>query len=108
MLINSTQTVHFLFVIIIATIAASGTALAQQDAPPNSSQSKPAVPQSFAAGRPVWYENCEWSQWVNSYDGKFVYLCPGRKFVGGVQSIHNNHHEDRIFSFYCCDLYVGN
>ena len=48
--------------------------------------------------------NCFWTDWVNDYDKEFKFICPGNKVITGVHSKHSNHHEDRKFDFYCCDI----
>jgi hypothetical protein len=41
-----------------------------------------------------------WSGYVNNYDGAFDYIAPAGKMIRGMGSVHNNHHEDRVFRFY--------
>ena len=40
---------------------------------------------------------CVWSDWVNDYDDPFDYTCPNNYFVSGIESIHDNEHEDRMY-----------
>jgi len=47
---------------------------------------------------------CNWTGWVNDYDEQFTYDCPGEKVMGGMNSIHSNYYQDRIFRFKCCKM----
>lgn len=49
-------------------------------------------------------EQCDWTGWVNNYDQAFTFQCPHNKVIGGMKSVHNNHHEDRVFKFKCCKM----
>ncbi|KAH9491656.1 hypothetical protein Btru_030606 [Bulinus truncatus] len=45
---------------------------------------------------------CEWSGYVNQYDQLVNYQCPGEGMICGIESVHDNRHEDRIWSYFCC------
>jgi len=51
---------------------------------------------------------CEWIGYplfVNKLDKKMRFTCPSDKpIVNGIKSEHNNHNEDRVFTFYCCSV----
>ncbi|XP_067663438.1 uncharacterized protein [Haliotis asinina] len=47
---------------------------------------------------------CQWSGYVNDFDQPVSYQCPNNGVISGVNSFHNNHHEDRRFKFYCCSV----
>lgn len=49
-------------------------------------------------------ENMLSSAYVNNFDQEFTYTCPGDKVICGEFSYHNNHNEDRRYSFSCCDV----
>ena len=48
--------------------------------------------------------NCKYSDYVNDFDQKFKFQCPGKKVLVGTESYHSNKQEDRRFRFECCDL----
>lgn len=39
--------------------------------------------------------------WANTYDKPFEYLCKNGTAISQIHSVHDNHHEDRIFAFQC-------
>ena len=45
---------------------------------------------------------CHWHQAVNEFDGPMIFMCNENEYLAGVESIHDNYHEDRRWSFYCC------
>ncbi|XP_078076117.1 hemagglutinin/amebocyte aggregation factor-like [Mustelus asterias] len=47
---------------------------------------------------------CEWTDYVNYFDGEFSFTCPFNSFISGMMSYHDNHHEDRRWRFYCCHV----
>ncbi|KAH3715850.1 hemagglutinin/amebocyte aggregation factor-like [Dreissena polymorpha] len=47
---------------------------------------------------------CTYSGYVNSFDQPVHFRCPDDGFIHGMRSEHNNHHEDRIWGFYCCKI----
>ena len=54
-----------------------------------------------------WYwgapkASCSWSGWKNKYDGELNYVCPNNGFIAGVESVHSNWYEDRIWNLKCC------
>ncbi|XP_070205498.1 hemagglutinin/amebocyte aggregation factor-like [Littorina saxatilis] len=48
--------------------------------------------------------SCAWTSDLNSLNAVVDYQCPGGGYVAGMSSYHNNHHEDRRYSLYCCNL----
>ncbi|XP_076444205.1 hemagglutinin/amebocyte aggregation factor-like isoform X2 [Babylonia areolata] len=48
--------------------------------------------------------NCQTTNYVNEWDQTFTFQCPGEGFVTGMDSVHNNHYEDRRFKFHCCEF----
>ncbi|XP_059156033.1 dermatopontin-like isoform X1 [Physella acuta] len=46
---------------------------------------------------------CEWSGYKNSYDQLLEFQCPNDGIITGVESIHDNGHEDRMWGFQCCN-----
>ena len=46
---------------------------------------------------------CYWTRDVNDYDEQIAFLCRENYYLAGVESYHDNHHEDRRWSFYCCN-----
>ncbi|XP_059156038.1 dermatopontin-like [Physella acuta] len=46
---------------------------------------------------------CEWSGYKNNYDELLEFQCPNDGVITGVESIHDNHFEDRKWSFKCCN-----
>jgi len=51
--------------------------------------------------------DCDWSGWVNGWQDEFTYECDVNEVITGVHSKHSNHHEDRKFDFYCCDVDIA-
>jgi len=45
---------------------------------------------------------CEWFWDVNDWDAAFTFYCPVHSHMTGTYSHHNNHREDRRYSFFCC------
>ncbi|XP_055892566.1 hemagglutinin/amebocyte aggregation factor-like [Biomphalaria glabrata] len=45
---------------------------------------------------------CEWSGYINDFDQPVDYNCPNDGIICGIESVHDNHHEDRKWSYYCC------
>ncbi|RUS79343.1 hypothetical protein EGW08_012897, partial [Elysia chlorotica] len=58
---------------------------------------------------PAWtlLGGCEWSGFANDYDGFLEYQCPKESVITGIESIHSNPKEDRIFKFKCCEPFGG-
>ncbi|CAG5128367.1 unnamed protein product [Candidula unifasciata] len=48
--------------------------------------------------------SCEITPYVNDYDKLFNYRVPDGFAIKGVDSVHDNHYEDRIFKFEICKL----
>merc|ERR1712033_5 len=49
-------------------------------------------------------QNCAWAGNVNGWDEMLTYNCPSGKVITGMDSVHNNGREDRLFKFRCCGL----
>jgi len=46
---------------------------------------------------------CAWTGYVNNFDEPFIYECTeGAGLITGMESIHDNHYEDRRWSYKCC------
>ena len=45
---------------------------------------------------------CYWSGYVNNFDYPMFYQCPSNYIMNGVESYHDNGHEDRRWKFKCC------
>ena len=44
------------------------------------------------------YSECSWTGYVNDWDDPMNFVCPGTGgVVSGMESEHNNHHEDRMY-----------
>ncbi|RUS78641.1 hypothetical protein EGW08_013611, partial [Elysia chlorotica] len=60
------------------------------------------------ACRPVCHgchlSSCKWTGYVNYWDEPISFLCPANYFITGVESVHDNHFEDRRYKFKCCTL----
>merc|ERR1711872_793282 len=51
------------------------------------------------------YSECHWSGYVNDYDEYLFYNCPQEgALITGMESVHNNHHEDRRWNYKCCNV----
>ncbi|XP_005099798.1 hemagglutinin/amebocyte aggregation factor [Aplysia californica] len=48
--------------------------------------------------------DCKFTSFINSYDNLLTYRVPDRSVIRGVNSVHDNSHEDRIFKFDICKL----
>lgn len=51
-----------------------------------------------------YFKNCAWSGFVNDFHEMVAFRCPDKGAITGVYSIHDNHKEDRRFSFKCCQV----
>ena len=40
---------------------------------------------------------------MNDFDQPISFLCAHNYYIAGVDSYHDNHHEDRRWSFLCCN-----
>nr|ACH48240.2 dermatopontin 2 [Haliotis diversicolor supertexta] len=47
---------------------------------------------------------CDWTDYENEFDQPLTFQCVNDGLMAGVSSIHDNHHEDRRFKFYCCEV----
>ena len=47
-------------------------------------------------------QSCYWSRDVNDYNRDISFTCCDNEYLCGVDSYHNNSHDDRKWSFYCC------
>lgn len=59
---------------------------------------------------PLGYLNSsdsKWSGWLNYFDQKFDYVCPGDSVITGMQSYHSNLREDRRWSVRCSKIHMG-
>ncbi|KAG5846132.1 hypothetical protein ANANG_G00146520 [Anguilla anguilla] len=45
---------------------------------------------------------CFWSPYANWFDEAFTFTCPPNSILSGMESYHDNKHEDRRWKFYCC------
>merc|ERR1712172_369532 len=53
------------------------------------------------------FDSCSWTGYVNNFDETFVYECTtGAGVITGMESEHDNHHEDRRWSYKCCAAQV--
>ena len=43
-----------------------------------------------------------WTDWKNTWDQGFNFECEDGKVITGINSSHDNYHEDRRFQFECC------
>ncbi|KAK7088515.1 hypothetical protein V1264_022425 [Littorina saxatilis] len=48
--------------------------------------------------------SCVWTSVLNSWDDDVGHQCPDGGYVGGMTSYHDDHHEDRRYRLYCCNL----
>ena len=48
---------------------------------------------------------CRRTNPVNVYRGPLMFNCPPNQVLSGVESIHSNAKEDRIWRFVCCESY---
>eukprot|EP01083_Nonionella_stella_P278619 947577_1 len=48
--------------------------------------------------------DCYWTGYVNSYDATFSSLCSDDGVIRAIQSTHDNEHDDRRWSYYCCRI----
>ncbi|XP_036374335.1 hemagglutinin/amebocyte aggregation factor-like [Megalops cyprinoides] len=48
---------------------------------------------------------CFWSPYANYFDEYLSYSCPDNYVMSGMESYHENKHEDRRWKFYCCRDY---
>ena len=47
------------------------------------------------------------AEYVNDWDEVIAFQCPQNGYITGIDSYHDNGHEDRRFKFRCCEL-TGN
>ena len=48
------------------------------------------------------YPKCRQTGYVNSFDKPMFFMCGRNQYIYGVESYHNNRHEDRRWKFTCC------
>ena len=48
------------------------------------------------------YPKCRQTGYVNSFDKPMFFMCGRNQYIYGVESYHNNKHEDRRWKFTCC------
>lgn len=46
--------------------------------------------------------SCYWSKDVNYYNKDFSFTCCENEYMRGVESYHDDRHDDHMWSFYCC------
>ncbi|KAI8790942.1 hemagglutinin/amebocyte aggregation factor-like [Biomphalaria glabrata] len=46
---------------------------------------------------------CQWSGFENDFDQLLEFQCPNESIISGIESVNDNGHEDRKWSFLCCD-----
>ncbi|XP_035826016.1 hemagglutinin/amebocyte aggregation factor [Aplysia californica] len=42
--------------------------------------------------------------WMTDYDQQFTYECPEQHYLQTIESVHDNHKEDRVFNFGCAPM----
>ncbi|OWF43513.1 dermatopontin-like [Mizuhopecten yessoensis] len=52
-------------------------------------------------------DKCHFTGYVNQYDGPLSYNVPDEQLIHGINSIHDNGSEDRIFAFEVCHFVEG-
>jgi len=45
-----------------------------------------------------------WTYHRNSWDGQLRFICGDNQAISGIWSYHNNHREDRRWTFQCCEV----
>ncbi|KAK6195071.1 hypothetical protein SNE40_000576 [Patella caerulea] len=50
--------------------------------------------------------SCQWTGFLNNYDGYLYYGVPWHKFINGIYSTFNNHYGDRRFKVYECKRWI--
>ena len=56
---------------------------------------------NFGCTRVVTKATCQWTDYLNAFDKPVNRRCDG--YIGGIESIHNNHFEDRRWKIQCCN-----
>ncbi|XP_069823590.1 hemagglutinin/amebocyte aggregation factor-like [Dendropsophus ebraccatus] len=46
--------------------------------------------------------HCQWSGYMNDFDGLLTWVTPSDHYLAGISSYHDNRREDRRFRFYTC------
>jgi len=49
-------------------------------------------------------KTCRWSGYVNNWDARMHYICPGNDVIVGAHSYHDNGREDRRWKYKCCEV----
>lgn len=52
-------------------------------------------------------DNCFWTGYLVDYEKLIFYSCPNDGIINAIQSRHSNSHQDRQFSFNCCNVYYS-
>uniref|UniRef100_UPI00358FA083 hemagglutinin/amebocyte aggregation factor-like n=1 Tax=Myxine glutinosa TaxID=7769 RepID=UPI00358FA083 len=52
----------------------------------------------------VTFNSCKWTEFLNEWDGPLKWTTPSNEFLVGVNSIHDNHKEDRRWKFQSCKM----
>ncbi|XP_063058490.1 hemagglutinin/amebocyte aggregation factor-like [Engraulis encrasicolus] len=47
--------------------------------------------------------SCFTTNWVNDFDDPLDFQCPSNSVITGMESYHDNRHEDRRWKFTCCN-----
>ena len=56
----------------------------------------------FGCTRVASSSTCSWTDYQNAFDDPVNIHCDG--YIGGIESIHSNYHEDRRWKVQCCHL----
>ena len=63
---------------------------------------------TFECRRGFVTTKCQWSNenggFVNNLDGDLKYECPSEHLISGVESLHLDWFEDRMWNFKCCQV----
>ena len=59
----------------------------------------------FGCTRITSTSTCSWTDYLNNFDGPVNKYCDG--YIGGIESIHSNLHEDRKWKIQCCNAGEG-
>ena len=51
---------------------------------------------------------CEWSEYLNDYDGPVQAFCRAGYVLAGLHSVHDDKHEDRMWKMKCCKVKCDN